>query len=150
MLELITDPNNPILRQRCTITQTIDMAVLKEMFGLMLMHNGAGLAAPQVGISKRFFITHWGEVFVNPRASFETSLSNSVYSTEGCLSIPGKQFRIVRSNLLWVDGKEYRGEQAFVIQHEMDHLNGVLICDKGQEINGTYIPDSASRPKARQ
>lgn len=89
--------------------------------------GGVGLSAPQVGINKRFFITGWGEVFVNPLL---ISGTERVQSIEACLSLPGRTYNVWRYNRieLW-NGKQYQGERAIVIQHEIDHLNGKLISD---------------------
>jgi peptide deformylase len=98
------------------------------MFDLMSKSNGVGLAAPQVGVLLRLFVTAWGEVFINPE--IEQSSPNITTAVEGCLSLPGLNLAIPRPD--WValrHGQRYEGLQARVIQHEMDHLNGRLIKD---------------------
>ena len=102
------------------------------MFRLMRDKGGLGLAAPQVGIDARMFITHWGEIFVNPVI---WSGDCMIDSREGCLSLPGvirvkrrfNKITLIDSNR--VESKVYEGEQAIVIQHECDHLKGTLITD---------------------
>lgn len=104
------------------------------MVRLMQRHDGIGLAAPQVGISARVFVTAWGEIFINPDI---VSVSETMYaSREGCLSIPGKQYIVMRHK--WVklrnDKRKHDGIKGAVIQHECDHLNGILISDIGREV----------------
>lgn len=143
-MEILTVPNS-ILKRRCEASFAIKGQHLSEMFRLMMMHDGIGLAAPQVGINARFFITGWGEVFVNPDI-VEASTSTYI-SHEGCLSIPGKMFAVKRHK--WVrlrnDSRKHDGIKAAVIQHETDHLNGVLISDIGTEvIRGGSVPSPSA------
>lgn len=132
MVELITDTNNPILRQQCKPVQVLNAEAVFGMIILCADQQGAGLAAPQVGISERFFVTCWGEIFVNP--VIQKCEGDEFESIEGCLSIPGKQFRVPRRPRVWIDGRSYEGAQAIIIQHEYDHLDGVLISDNGTEV----------------
>lgn len=126
MLSILTIPH-PILRRRCKPVDSVSFELLVEMWNLMKEAGGVGLSAPQVGINKRFFITGWGEVFVNPLL---ISGTERVQSIEACLSLPGRTYNVWRYNRieLW-NGKQYQGERAIVIQHEIDHLNGKLISD---------------------
>jgi peptide deformylase len=132
-LKLITDPTDPRLRATNKPVEALDIYTLEEMFFIQLFSNGSGLAAPQVGINERFFTTHWGEVFVNPE--IEQRFGPEQPSVEGCLSIPGKQFVVQRYPTIALrDGRLYRDAKAIVIQHELDHLNGILISDHGTEV----------------
>jgi peptide deformylase len=111
-----------------------------RMIQLMDKAEGVGLAAPQVGIGERFFVVHVKNedplVFVNP-SIIETSAETSVYE-EGCLSISGVYADVVRASRIKVqafttNGRPFTlecgGILARVIQHEYDHLNGVLFYD---------------------
>lgn len=106
--------------------------------------GGAGLAAPQIGIYKRVFI--WSpdrkleslKVAINPIVYYKTS--NIIPSTEGCYSIPQKLYEVDRLQEIYMEyydenfkfkSKTFFDFEAIVIQHEYDHLNGCLICDKG-------------------
>jgi peptide deformylase len=101
---------------------------INQMFFLMREAGGLGLAAPQVGISARFFITYWGEVFVNPEI---IRMKNPIRIIERCLSFPGITATIQRRTWIQLsDGRIYEDERAFVIQHECDHLNNILIIDR--------------------
>lgn len=117
-----------MLRQVCRADFTISFDQISDMFCLLRQHRGLGLAAPQVGIDARFFVTEWREMFSNPqivKASTETSLVE-----EGCLSLPGQWYKVRRFN--WIElrsGARYHGLRAQVIQHEIDHLDGRLISD---------------------
>lgn len=138
---------DPVLRQKAvrveqfgeTLKQTLD-----EMVVLMKKKSGVGLAAPQIGIPERFFVVQVpGEqpiAFVNPEI-IETSLE-TVDFTEGCLSVPGVWGDVsrpasVRIQAVNADGKMFRldadGYLARIIQHEFDHLNGVLFVDRLKE-----------------
>ena len=119
--------------------------------------NALGLSAIQINISKRVFIAKLSEgcfVFVNPRLRLDAN-TEEVLSQEGCLSIPGCLRRIKRHKTLVIDADniynvdkgltdiegpiECENLDAFVIQHEIDHLNGVLITDHEEVLNKTEI-----------
>ncbi|MBN1834658.1 MAG: peptide deformylase [Spirochaetales bacterium] len=116
-------------------------ALIEQMFAAMYENNGIGLAAVQVGRVVRLFITHLPNdgprVFVNPEI-LETSLGQGSYE-EGCLSIPGINADVIRPAQVrlqaWNDkGKPFsvdaEGLLARVVQHEIDHLNGVLFIER--------------------
>jgi len=124
-LKILTAPNL-ILEQVCRLNFRIPEWLITEMFCLMRQNKGLGLAAPQIGIAARFFITHWGEVFVN---STVTLIGKEVIRTqERCLSFPGLMSTRHRHTCVEVDGRQYRNEEAVIVQHEFDHLNGITIA----------------------
>lgn len=104
--------------------------------------SGVGLAAPQVNISKRLFVMKpsmfkKAEAIINPVVEYLVDYGTKI-STEGCLSIPGKQFKVERYKKLHIHYQDRKGDDRFekasgfravVIQHEYDHLNGNLISD---------------------
>jgi peptide deformylase len=112
--------------------------VAHEMFTLMQHHKGIGLAAPQAGLTERFFVAKIDELFlclINPQVINGTDRNQM---TEGCLSLPGRSVSIERDACIDVAGYTILGQKQFhrfdglwarAVQHEMDHLNGVLICD---------------------
>jgi peptide deformylase len=117
-----------------------DLARLVEaMYETMYDAQGLGLAAPQVGVLKRLYTYDLGdgpEVIVNPE--IVASSGEWVYD-EGCLSVPGLQFEIVRPKLVTVRGLDLDGNEVVIegdermgrlIQHEIDHLDGVLLLDR--------------------
>ncbi len=100
-----------------------------EVMRIILRKSAAlGLAAPQIGVPLRLFITAWDEVFINPKLERGHTTEMGL---EGCLSIPGKAYKVRRAVTVKVNGKQYSGLTARVIQHEYDHLDGILISDTG-------------------
>ncbi len=144
---------DPVLRERASEVDVVDDAVRKlarDMEETMRAAPGIGLAAPQVGVQRRVLVYDIGEelhVLVNPqildRRGEETD-------EEGCLSIPELVYPVsraleVRVQGLDADGQrvEYEAEdlEARVIQHEIDHLDGLLFIDR--------IPDELRRDALR-
>lgn len=119
--------DDPILRRVCRVDFTVSLRQINNMFFLLREKGGLALAAPQVGIDARLFVTAWGAVFINP---IITGRLDAAEGDEGCLSLPGVVARKRRwQHILLADGREYDGIQAVVIQHECEHLNGILITD---------------------
>ena len=133
---------DPVLRHTSRPVERFDTwlsDVFDEMLVLMRLHDGVGLAAPQVGITQRFFVAqiHGHAVcLVNPVV---IARCGSDRMTEGCLGLPGIQVDVERDRQIEVQGYDDRGRKrrhlvqglwARVVQHEVDHLDGVLICDK--------------------
>jgi peptide deformylase len=143
MLNIITLGDEQ-LRKHSIVVPELDGAVhtlIEQMFESMRAQKGIGLAAVQVGNLYRLFITEvTGDkprVFVNPEI-LETSLEQVSYE-EGCLSIPGVEAEVVRPQRVRVQAWNEKGRPfsldaedllARVVQHEFDHLNGVLFIDR--------------------
>lgn len=116
--------------------------LIDDMIKTMQKAGGVGLAAPQVNVSKRLFVMKpklfkKAEAVINPVVAYDEAHGTNL-STEGCLSIPGKNFKVKRYNKINVAYYNSRGEyitemaegfRAIVFQHEYDHLNGILIAD---------------------
>lgn len=132
---------DPVLRQTCMPIDRFDgrlADIIEEMRTLMNQHNGIGLAAPQVGLQERFFVAEISGQFM---ALFNPLIVNSAgrdEMKEGCLSLPDTQIRVSRQTTIDLAGHDLLGHRrlyhfdglwARVVQHELDHLNGVLICD---------------------
>ena len=132
-----------MLRQRATEVDDIDGRLVKlteDMIETMYDAPGVGLAAPQVGVQKRFFVYDLQagdgpQVLINPVVS---ESEGEWEFTEGCLSVPGLSFDIVRPKSIHVTGVDLDGNDvefeadeylSRVIQHEMDHLDGVLLLE---------------------
>ena len=142
-MQIITLGNEG-LRQKAAKIDKIDdetRELAKKMLGIIKKDKGVGLAGPQIGINKRIFVVHIEgdaqRIFINP-SILETSQA-TVKIEEGCLSIPGIFAKVVRSETIKIqawneDGKpfnmEAKGLLARVIQHEYDHLEGVLFLDR--------------------
>jgi len=116
--------------------------LVREMIETMLENNGVGLAANQVGVSRRVFVASptmkRDDVLVlfNPRI---IGKSGSVEDMEGCLSLPGITATVRRANTVVVEGWDINGKTqkikatgllARIIQHEVDHLNGKLFIHR--------------------
>ena len=143
MLEVVTY-GDPVLEKRAEPITEFDegLALLcAQMFEALKRDHGIGLAAPQVGVSKRVFITDVDEdkkrIFVNPEIVMTSP--DLVEYEEGCLSFPGLYFMVKRSSNLRVQafnekGKpftvEAEGMLARVILHEYDHLDGKLFIER--------------------
>ncbi len=119
--------NDPILHKVCRADFVLDTFIIDQMFNEIVLRKALGLAAPQIGIDARFFVTRWGEVFFNPQIALK-EIPCTV--DEGCLSLPGVNRAMQRFNrITLLDGRVYTERRAVVIQHELDHLNGILITD---------------------
>lgn len=147
MLQLVTGKDTEILNNKTALV-TDPMApeiqsLLPEMIVTMHRENGVGLAAPQIGQGLRLAVAEveGKEYFwINP--TITTFSEEKILFEEGCLSLPGQYFPIVRSEtvtLKYIDErglpKKLRAEGllAVVIQHEVDHLDGILICTRHQK-----------------
>jgi peptide deformylase len=138
---------DPVLRMRANEVEELDESVtglVERMRGLMSEARGVGLAAPQLGILRRVLVYQAGEdekfvALVNPRVV--ESGEELVPGDEGCLSLGAATVivEVERPSTIVVEGKSPEGEdvrieaeglEARVIQHELDHLDGVLIIDR--------------------
>ena len=135
------------LSQRCDAVENVDelAPLIADMFETMYAAPGRGLAAPQVGVMKRFFIMDctWKEgektpvVMINPVIMAAERVP--VVAEEGCLSIPGILIPVERPKAVTVQWTSETGEihmddfdgfEARCIQHEFDHLNGLVTFDR--------------------
>ena len=135
------------LRQVCKLVSRFDgelRDLTNEMLYVMRTNNGIGLAAPQVGITKRLFVCELEGRAINLINPEIKDVSGQAEMVEGCLSLPDVQVNVTRNEQLHVRGYDFKGRRiqlkmsglwARVIQHEIDHLNGVLICDHGENLN---------------
>jgi len=133
---------DPVLRRRAADVTDIDAALVRlvdDMLTTMYEAPGIGLAATQVGVEQRLFVFDIGdgpEVVVNP--VIHESRGEWVYD-EGCLSVPGMSFEIVRPKEVHLTGVDLDGNDvsieadellARLFQHELDHLDGVLLLER--------------------
>jgi len=139
-LSLVLYPDQA-LRTVCQPVEAFDSTLRDlsdEMLTLMQLHRGIGLAAPQVGLRHRLIVCGI-EDRLSALTNFEVQDASEPRDfVEGCLSLPGVQVNVQRPERIRVTGCDVHGQRrsfgavglwARVIQHELDHLNGVLICD---------------------
>jgi peptide deformylase len=133
---------DPVLRQKAKRVKAIDKSIRKlvnDMQETLHAANGVGLAANQVGISLRLIVLNMPEneckVIINPEIIRRTG---ERIVNEGCLSIPGYVGEIKRSEMVRIKGQDSKGKEirikaegllAEVLEHEIDHINGVLYVD---------------------
>ncbi len=135
---------DPVLKQRAADVTDVDgnLALLAEDM-IVTMHEapGLGLAAPQIGVQKRLFVYdlqdgEGGKVIVNPTI---TETRDEWEYEEGCLSVPGLSWAIVRPKEVHLTGYDLDGNEvsidadevtARLFQHELDHLDGVLLIER--------------------
>ena len=137
---------DPVLKTLATDVVEIDSKIAKlvaDMIETMYEAPGVGLAAPQVGVEKRLFVYDIGDgplAILNPRIT--ESDGEWVYE-EGCLSVPGLYFEIVRPAKVLLEGIDLYGNEVSieasellgrVFQHEVDHLDGILLLERLDEV----------------
>jgi peptide deformylase len=133
---------DPVLKERTSEVREIDASVaalVESMIDTMYEAPGSGLAANQIGVMRRIFVYDVGE---GPRAVINPRIVESdgewTYD-EGCLSIPGLSWDIVRPNAVHLVGLDLDGNELSieatelegrVFQHELDHLDGILLVER--------------------
>ncbi len=148
-IRTILGVEHPVLRRKCTKIRALDAStqrLVDDMIETMRDANGVGLAAPQVGVPIRLFVVeipeesdepNAGELFViyNPEILKKDEL---YYPEEGCLSMPGWVANVPRFRRVVLKGRDRQGKEirlraegllAHALQHETDHLDGVLFFD---------------------
>jgi len=139
-----------------------EQELMDDMLDTMYGSNGIGLAAIQIGVPKRIIVMDIGKeenlkkpmYFVNPVIN-ETNSETSTYE-EGCLSVPNQFAEIARPSKCKVEYLDYNGEKKFLnaegllatcIQHEMDHLEGILFIDYLSKLKKSMIIKKLSKSK---
>ena len=177
VMKIVTEPDprfariSQRLRQKSQPIEHIDANVERlamDMFETMLHANGVGLAAPQVGILKRLVVIQIPEgydheddpevnlVLINPEL---IKAGGKDIALEGCLSFPDlvgevQRYATVNVRAKDLDGNDLRikarGHLARALQHEIDHLDGVLFFDRMNDIADLHYPRRAEEPAAAQ
>ena len=162
--QILTEPNKA-LRQKSLKVDVVDQGIRKLMYDMletMYAAPGIGLAAIQVGVPKRVIVLDIAKkdepkqpmYFVNPEI-IEKSQNNSSYE-EGCLSVPGQFAEIERPDRCHIKYLDYQGKSkemkaegmlATCIQHEMDHLEGILFIDYLSKLKRSMISKKLSKQK---
>ena len=151
-----------VLRQRAVEIPKLDDSVQKlvsDMLETLKQENGLGLAANQVGVLKRVFVANLSHVkegekpfaIINPVL---VDKAGEIIGEEGCLSIPGIFEDVVRSKRITFKGLDMDGKEieikaedllARVMQHELDHLNGILFIDNLSKIKREQIDSKLNK-----
>jgi peptide deformylase len=150
---------DPVLRQKAKRVTKVDRRVsqlIDDMIDTMHATGGVGLAAPQVGVSLRIAVIELPSeetiVLVNPEI---VKRSGEMEVTEGCLSLPGYRGDIKRSTKVTVKGLDQHGREtrirgegllAEALEHEIDHLNGMLYIDHLDSIDDLEKVTSSEGP----
>jgi peptide deformylase len=165
--EIILD-GHPTLRKVAKRVDPAEIAdpmfqqLIDDMFETMYAAPGIGLAAPQVNVSKRLFTVdlqdedpaHGPLVVINPKFS---ATEGEIEATEGCLSVPGLVGEITRFEKLVCSGLDRYGKKielvaegwfARCLQHEMDHLDGVLYTDKAKNVRVPVTEEERAEAEA--
>jgi peptide deformylase len=136
----------PVLRENAEKVTRFDKKLgklLDNMAETMYAAEGCGLAAPQIGLSKRIVVIDAGkgiQEFINPVFKFK---EGSCTNVEGCLSVPDYEGEVERAEFVGVEYKDRKGNTKYVeadgllaiaLQHETDHLDGILFIDKASVI----------------
>ena len=166
VLEILTYPH-PCLKRRCEEVEQIDgeiKALIQDMVETMYCANGIGLAACQVGLPQRVIVLDVSPIdpqqglfaMINPEIISE---EGEVDHEEGCLSVPDclekvKRKEKIRARGLSQEGKEIEvtaeGILAIALQHEIDHLNGILILDRLSRLKRDIYRNKLKKEKQKE
>ncbi len=164
--KILTEPD-PILRQKSSEVKIVDkdlQNLMDDMLLTMYSAPGIGLAAIQVGIPKRVIVIDLSRekekknpmFFINPKIIYKSE--NSATYEEGCLSVPGQFAEIDRPDQCHIEFLDYHGEKqkmeikgllATCIQHEIDHLEGILFIDYLSKLKKSMIVKKLSNQKKK-
>ena len=162
--KILTEPD-PFLRQKSKPVEKVDDSIRKimdDMLETMYQAPGIGLAAIQIGIPKRIIVLDISKdpekkepmYFINPEKLY-TSEDQATYE-EGCLSVPGQFAEIDRPDKCHIKYLDYNGDSkelkaegllATCIQHEIDHLEGILFIDYLSKLKRSMITKKLSKQK---
>ncbi len=162
--KILTEPD-PFLRQKSTKVQEVNNEIrtlMDDMLETMYNAPGIGLASIQVGVPKRVIVidlSRDGEkktplYFVNPEII--TNSNNDASYEEGCLSVPGQFSEVSRPDKCKIKYLDYNGKEQFLnaegllatcIQHEIDHLEGILFIDHLSKLKKSMIVKKLSKQK---
>ncbi|AYF98949.1 peptide deformylase [Protaetiibacter intestinalis] len=161
---------DPVLHSRAQEVEEIDeslFTLVHDMEDTMSAAPGVGLAAPQVGVPLRLFVYNWRDeegvlhrgTAINPQLLISpppVGVPDPDDESEGCLSIPGERFPLLRSRTallraVELDGKPYEllvnGWLARIFQHEFDHLDGILYADRLDDAHARAAQRTVRRRK---
>jgi len=157
VLDIVTpkSANAAILRRPTKRVRTFDATLhtlLDNMVETMREANGAGLAAPQIGLDRRISVIEWPDDPEKPKETLQryelinpeiVKAKGAAEGQEGCLSLPGLAADVVRATYVLVKFQDRYGKEvrlkvydwlARIVQHEIDHLHGVLMTDRAETV----------------
>jgi len=154
MLDIVKYPNSA-LAQACRSVTQFDAALIafvEQMTEAMYTFHGVGLAAPQVGVTECITLidpsagdaTNQLQVLINPRVTWRSPEVEMV--EEGCLSLPGVRLKVMRARAIDVEyfdlagaakNVRFAGLPSQIVQHEVDHINGITVLDRVQPLART-------------
>lgn len=153
---------NPVLREETEEVTVFDdelKTLVADMWETMYANDGIGLAAPQVGVSKKVIVIDYKDdkyVLVNPVILSE---EGEVTGEEGCLSFPGIYEKVVSPEKMTVTYKDENGEEitreleGFIVRvfsHEIDHLKGRLLIDRVSPLKRQFMKKKIARRAAEE
>ncbi|HUZ78491.1 MAG TPA: peptide deformylase [Chloroflexota bacterium] len=158
---------DPVLRRRAKKVSRVDPSLrtlVEDMFYTMYNNDqrGIGLAAPQIGVSLRIIVIdmqddeHDPVALINPEIVKQSA--TTLLGTEGCLSVPGLRGDVSRAEWVMVKARDDQGHQkrlradgwfARCLQHEIDHLDGILFTDKAENVRDV-AEDEVAEERARR
>lgn len=150
LLEVVKEPT-PSLRQKSKPVKDFSAPeiqnLIPDLIHTMYKKDGIGIAAPQVGVNIRMVVINTADgpmILINPEITFKSKKMES--EEEGCLSVPGvygfvKRYQKIKVKALTYNGKHvnFSAENLFarIIQHEIDHIDGILFIDKAEKLTST-------------
>jgi len=142
----IVENGDDVLRERSKPVAKLGKNIeklLDNMRDTMYAYKGVGLAAPQIGVLKRVIVVDVGQGLVELINPVIVDVEGSIIDSEGCLSFPGLQGEVERAAKIKVKGLDRHGQEfelvaedffARALQHEIDHLDGILFVDKAKNL----------------
>lgn len=142
----MVEEGDEVLREKAREVPKITPSIIKlldNMRDTMYAYKGVGLAAPQIGVSKRVIVVDVGEGLIEMINPVITGSEGEIVDLEGCLSIPSLVGDVKRAAVVKVRGLNRAGQEteiraegyaARAFQHEIDHLDGILFIDKAENI----------------
>ncbi len=146
MLRFVLQNGDPVLRNKCEEVKTFNkelFALLDDMKETVRAERGAGLAAPQIGVSLRVVVIDVDEGYFELINPVIVSVKGEQVGPEGCLSVKGKQGTVRRPDKVKAEYRDRHGKKhkltaegffARAVCHELDHLDGILYIDKAAEL----------------
>lgn len=144
--KFVVQVGDPVLREKCAEVKSFNKelaALLDDMKETVRAENGAGLAAPQIGLASRVVVIDVSEGFFELVNPVIVSQKGEQVGPEGCLSVKGKQGTVKRPYKVKAEYRDRYGKKhkltaegffARAVCHELDHLDGVLYVDKADEL----------------